>query len=157
MFKPSRAFLVLVFCVVFGERAGAQMPQVTIVYNNVKYFLSDSSRCAQGEAAISLGGRWWCPLQSAKPSTYTAMISWSVPTQREDGSSLSVKDLSGYEIYYTTDDSSVSGVFKIAGGGVSSYTASNLAAGNYYFSISAIDLSGFKSALSNLVSIRFGP
>jgi len=93
------------------------------------------------------------------PSSYSASLSWTIPSAREDGKALSLSELSGYEVYYTTDASSTSKgtVVKIDGGNKSSYVVSGLPAGTYYFAISAIDTNGLKSALSSMVSAKFGP
>jgi predicted phage tail protein len=88
---------------------------------------------------------------------YTANLSWDIPTTRADDTPLSATDLIGYEIYYTTDDPAVSGTITVAGGNTNSYAATNLQAGTYYFTISAVDSTGQKSEMSNLATITFGP
>jgi hypothetical protein len=89
--------------------------------------------------------------------TYSAQLSWQAPTTRADGTPLLASELAGYEIYYTTDTAGVGGTFKITGGAVTAYMASNLSAGNYYFAMSAIDANGLKSPLSPMVTVHFGP
>ena len=84
---------------------------------------------------------------------YSANVAWTIPTTRADGSALSASDLAGYEVYYTNDSGTVSAVVPVAGGTTASTLVSNLASGNYYFSVSAIDTGGLKSALSSLVSV----
>jgi hypothetical protein len=68
-----------------------------------------------------------------------------------------LSELAGYEVYYTTDDPAVMGTVSVSGGSSVSYSLSQLAAGNYYFTISVIDIGGLKSAMSNMASIKFGP
>jgi len=70
---------------------------------------------------------------------------------------LSLSDLAGYEIYYTTDDPAVSRTISVSGSAALSYALSNLSAGNYYFAIAAIDTAGLKSNLSPVAPIKFGP
>jgi hypothetical protein len=70
---------------------------------------------------------------------------------------LAANELTGYEIYYTTDNPGVSGTFTISGGTAVAYDASNLPAGTYYFAMSAVDTAGVKSALSPVVTVKFGP
>jgi len=87
--------------------------------------------------------------------TYSARLSWEIPSTRADGSALSASALSGYEIYYTTDKTS--GTYVVSGGTTSVYTAAELPAGTYHFAMSAIDSNGLKSALSSMVTVTFGP
>jgi hypothetical protein len=49
------------------------------------------------------------------------------------------------------------GIYTVAGGAATTYTASNLPAGTYHFAMSAIDSAGLKSALSPVVTVTFGP
>jgi len=98
------------------------------------------------------------PTTPTTPSSYNVSLSWTIPSAREDGKALSLSELSGYELYYTTDSSSATSgkVIKIDGGSQASYVISSLPAGTYYFAISAIDTSGAKSALSSMVSKKVG-
>jgi hypothetical protein len=61
-----------------------------------------------------------------------------------------MSDLSGYEIYYTTDSTSSTGgtTIKVSGGATVSYVISNLPAGTYYIAISAVDSTGLKSSFT---------
>lgn len=73
---------------------------------------------------------------------------------RENGAPLRLADLSGYELYYVSDDEKVSGVIKISKADQVSYAVSNLKAGTYHFAIAAIDAKGVKSQLSKVVSAQ---
>jgi predicted phage tail protein len=99
--------------------------------------------------SLSLGAM--LAVSNAAHATATAELSWSAPTTRENGQALAVSDLSGYEIYYTTDDPKVTGTVKVSGGSSSSYTIQNLAPGTYHFAMAAVDASGLKSKLSPVV------
>ncbi len=101
--------------------------------------------------SISFGFFWG--VNSAAHATSSVQLNWTIPATRENGQVLAASDLSGYELYYTTDDPSVTGTIKISGGSTSSYTAQNLAAGTYHFAISAVDISGLKSKLSTVAGI----
>lgn len=81
-------------------------------------------------------------------------LNWTVPTTRENGQSLKASELAGYELYYTTDNPAVTGTIKINSGTTSTYTLQNLAAGNYHFAISAVDVKGLKSKLSTVADFR---
>jgi hypothetical protein len=92
---------------------------------------------------------------AAKPSSYNASLSWTIPSTRTNGTPLAISELSGYEVYYTNDSGSVNAVVPISGGSTAKAVVKNLASGKYYFSISAIDTGGQKSSLSTMASISF--
>lgn len=97
------------------------------------------------------------PTTTPTPTTFSAKLSWTIPSTRQNGQPLQLSELSGYELYYTTDSSSSNGtVVTVSGGSKASYEISNLKAGTYYFAISAIDASGLKSPLSSMVSAKVG-
>jgi|GEM_PF-426073 len=153
----------------------------TLTYNGSTYSLSSTSTCADGTAALRMNRKWWCKVPTttttsttttgststttpttptttpAAPVVYSAQLSWTAPTTRADGTPLTSAELAGYEIYYTTDDPAVAGTISVASSTAANYTLSNLAAGNYYFAMSAIDTTGLKSALSAMAPVKFGP
>ena len=159
-----------------GEVSAAKYTRTsTITYNGIKYQFSSTSTCAGGTTALRMNRKWWCPVitttassgtstsgstttggsttTTTTPKTYNASVSWAVPSTRADGTPLSVSELSGYEVYYTNDSGSVNISLPISGGSTASTMVNNLASGNYYFSISAIDAAGLKSVLSTVASI----
>ncbi|MEL7023471.1 MAG: putative Ig domain-containing protein [Pseudomonadota bacterium] len=77
-------------------------------------------------------------------------LNWTPPDRREDGTMLD--GLAGYRVYY----GQVSGTYPnrrdIDDGGASSFTLDNLQPGTWYIAISAIDLDGVESVLSNEVA-----
>lgn len=89
------------------------------------------------------------------PSTVSLQLSWSLPTQREDGTALDVQDISGYEIYMSRIDSAntvTDQVVVVSGANQTNLTLPDLGAGQYHLAISAIDTGGLKSQLSDVVS-----
>ena len=92
-------------------------------------------------------------------ASYNVKLSWTIPTTRQNGKPLALSELKGYEVYYATDNSASTAndtVVKVNGGSVSSSTISQLPAGTYYFSISAVDVNGVKSPLSPMVQTKVG-
>lgn len=79
-----------------------------------------------------------------------ATLSWTPPTQNEDGSAL--VDLAGYEIYYGTASGDYPNVIEILNPSVTTYVVENLSAGEWFFSATAINESGVESAFSNETS-----
>lgn len=166
--RPSLVFTFLLSTLLIsGEVAAGKSSYSTtstITYNSATYSYSSSSTCTDGTAALRYNRKWWCPVVSTvttptptvtAPATYNAQLSWTIPTTRADGTALTASELAGYEIYYTNDAGSVSAVVPVSGGSAVSTTVSSLASGSYSFSISAIDTSGLKSALSTVATVTF--
>lgn len=172
MRKSALLAFALVISVVCSSSFAAKKPaSSTLTYQGSTYTLSSTSTCSDGTAALRYNRKWWCkvvapvvstdpipvPTTPPAPTTYSAQLSWSAPSTRADGTPLSVSDLAGYEIYYTTDDPAVSRTITVSGSAALSYTLSDLSAGNYYFAMAAIDTAGLKSDLSPVAPIKFGP
>ena len=88
---------------------------------------------------------------SASKNKGSATLSWSVPTARENGETLQMSDLSGYEVYYTTT-SGAEKTFPINNPSETTITINNLAPDTYYFAMAVIDAEGVYSELSNTAS-----
>lgn len=164
---------LLCFAVFSGEAAAARSSSSsTMTYKGVTYKSSSSSKCADGSSALRYQSKYWCPVTTTTassgsttsgstsgsgtttttPVTQTAQLTWTIPTTRADGTALAVSELAGYEVYYTNDSGSVSVTLSVSGASTVSTTVASLTTGNYYFSISAVDSTGLKSALSSVVT-----
>jgi len=77
-------------------------------------------------------------------------VTWTPPTLNTDGSAAT--DLTGFRIYYGTSASNLAQSIDVAGATVTSYVVTGLAAGTYYFAVSAINAAGVLSVRTNLVS-----
>jgi hypothetical protein len=84
-------------------------------------------------------------------ATGTATLSWTPPTQRTDGTTLS--NLAGYRIYYGTSASALTQQVSITNPSLSTYVVENLAAGTWYFAATAFDANGLESARTSTVSL----
>lgn len=82
--------------------------------------------------------------------TGTATLSWNAPTQNTDGTSL--KDLSGYRVYYGTSAATMVAVTTVTDPSLRSYKIGGLPSGTWYFAISAVNAAGVESRLSNIGS-----
>lgn len=80
----------------------------------------------------------------------SATLSWAKPATNEDGSPMT--DLAGYQIYYgqttpvTTDNSQL---ISVLSPNQTFYLVANLAPGTYYFTVTAVNLQGGQSTMSN--------
>ena len=77
-------------------------------------------------------------------------LSWSAPTQNEDGTTLS--NLAGYTIHYGASREALDKSIPLNNPGIDRYVVDGLPAGTYYFGIRAFTSSGIQSTMSNVVS-----
>ena len=89
-------------------------------------------------------------LQVVEPTLGSAMVSWTPPTERTDGTTL--EDLAGYRVYYGKDADSLTKVVNITNVGQTSTLIENLGNGTWYFAVTAYCSSGLESAKSNVGS-----
>lgn len=83
----------------------------------------------------------------------SALISWSVPNKLEDNTAITIDKIAFYTIYHGTEP----GVFNLPSTQISNtsttqFTFTGLATGPHYFVITATDLNGNESTISNIVS-----
>ncbi len=91
------------------------------------------------------------PEEPEEGAESSVSLSWQAPTSNADGTPLG--DLAGFRIYYGTDSPLTADNATVVDlGDVTSYTVSNLQPGVYYFAVSAVDLNGNASSLSDEVS-----
>ncbi len=84
-----------------------------------------------------------------KPVIGSAELTWTAPTQNEDGSALT--NLAGYKVRYGTSPGALSKVLDVVGAGITSAVIEGLAAGTWYFSISSYTNTGVESAPTGTV------
>jgi hypothetical protein len=80
------------------------------------------------------------------------VLSWIAPTTRSDSSYLPANELMGYRIYYGTSSSNLSVLVDLNDESITEYTVDTLPSGNYYFAVTAYDMDGNESGLSNLIN-----
>ena len=76
-------------------------------------------------------------------------LSWTAPTQNEDGSAV---DLAAYKFYYGTSPGNYSNQVRVNSPGMITYMLENLTPATYYVVATAISTSGAESAFSNEAS-----
>ena len=103
----------------------------------------EAAQLAEAEAA-----RLAAEQQAAAQET---VLSWSIPTTRQNGELLSPSELAAYEIYITADQSGGEQVIVVNDPMQTSYTIVGLAPDTYHFAISAVDVDGLRSELSIVV------
>ena len=106
-------------------------------YANIRVSVSD------GQASTSLNNFTVVVTQTATAST---TLSWSAPTQNDDGSALT--DLAGYKIYYGRSTGNYSNQVRIDNPSVTTFVVENLSPDTYYFAATAFNLAGIESRFS---------
>jgi len=81
-----------------------------------------------------------------------ATVSWTAPTQYEDGSSLPTNQIQSYKVYYGQTSGGPYGFSITVGGGLTTATITDLTAGTWYFVATTVATNGLESALSNQVA-----
>jgi len=115
-------------------------------FANIQVSVSD------GKTATALTAFTLTVSASGLPTSGTnaATLSWSAPTENEDGSALT--NLSGYRIRYGTKADELTSEITINTAGITTYMVTDLAPATYYFAIKAVSASGAESSLSDVAS-----
>jgi hypothetical protein len=79
----------------------------------------------------------------------TAALTWTAPSEREDGRSIAADDLGGYRIHFGPAADPEQYVIEVTDSGSSQYTISGLAPDTWVFAVSAFDITGEESSYSN--------
>lgn len=97
------------------------------------------------------------PISSNDTSAQSsATLYWSAPVEKENGEPLASNELTGYQIYYGRTGNPYENVINVDSPYSTSYTINGLSAGEYVFSIVAIDSNGRTSSFSNTISKSIG-
>ena len=126
----------------FNSATGELSGQPTLgnigTYSNISISVSD------GTASASLSNFAVSVNQMGNLST---TLSWTAPTQNEDGSTL--EDLAGYKIYWGTTPGAYTNSATIDTIGTTTYVVENLSPGTYEFVATAYNASGIESRYSS--------
>jgi Putative Ig domain len=85
-----------------------------------------------------------------EPARRSVTLSWTAPTQNEDGSPLT--NLKGFRVYYGTSSSALDSMIEIPSAGVTSAAVEELSPATWYFGVKAYTTDGFESDFSNIAS-----
>ena len=75
-------------------------------------------------------------------------LSWIAPSEREDGSGLSLSEIAGYHIYYGTESGNYQSKIDVNDGSAVDAQISGIPRGTYYIALTTIDVDGRESAYS---------
>jgi hypothetical protein len=86
--------------------------------------------------------------------TVSKTISWTAPTQNEDGSALT--DLAGYRIYYGTSAGDLNEVIELNSAGITSYVIEDLAPGTYFLAMTSFNSIDLESQRTPEITFELG-
>ena len=75
-------------------------------------------------------------------------LTWTAPVARTDGTPLSLSEIAGYRVHYSTSPGSYSNHVNITNGSLQSATLTGVPIGTYYVAMSTYDSSGLESGYS---------
>ena len=98
---------------------------------------------SDGQTSTSLAS---FSIEVTQVSLGSASLSWTAPTQNEDGSAL--LDLAGFKVYYGSSSRNYTNQIRIDNASITTYLVDNLTPGTYFFSTTAFNASGVESRFS---------
>ena len=125
------------FSINTGELSGTTTLGNVGTYSNIRISVND------GHASASLPD---FSISVDQVGTVSTTLSWTPPTENEDGTTLT--DLDGYRIYWGTTQGNYPNSITIDEG-LSSYVVDNLVPGTYVFVATAFNSAGVESVYSN--------
>ena len=86
-------------------------------------------------------------------TTADVILSWTAPAEREDGSSISLSEIAGYQVFYGITQGQYSSSTTINDSTAVDYTFTDFPSGTYYFVITTLDTEGRESQFSSEVVV----
>lgn len=115
---------------------------------------SSSTSSGSSSTGSTSGGSSTPTTPTTPTTTQTVQLSWTPPATRADGSALQISELTGYRLYIVADaDASQDTTMSISGGTTTTAQVALTAPGSYTFAITAVDVNGLESSLSNQVPL----
>lgn len=84
-------------------------------------------------------------------TTFSATLTWDIPTHNNDGSALD--NLSAFRVIYGQSQADMDKSIVVSNPGISSYVVDGLAPGTYFFKVRTVNAQGVESSDSNIASI----
>jgi hypothetical protein len=137
------------FNVSSGLLTGVPAASDTGIFANIVISVSDSVAVTALPAFTITVGSGGSPAPAPSGSG-TATLTWTAPRQNTDGSSLT--DLAGFRVYSGTDPGALAPRQLVADPLATQVQVTGLPSGTWYFAVSAYNIGGVESALSNVGS-----
>ncbi len=117
----------------------------------------EAARLAEAEAARLAEEEAARLAAEEAASLGTITLRWTIPSTRQDGTLLSASELAKYELYITTESDGASQSVVIDDPMQTTQTLTGLQPDVYHLAMSAVDVNGLYSDLTNVVSIDLNP
>lgn len=88
------------------------------------------------------------------PGLNGAYLSWMAPSEREDGTGLSLTEIAGYRVYYGENPGEYTDSVDINDQSMMQMTLDTIPSGTYYIAVTAIDTEGHESVLSSEIVVN---
>ena len=124
-----------------GRISGMPMLGDEGLYDNISILASDGTASTSLDFSINV----------TSMGSASVTLSWTPPTENEDGSLLT--DLTGYYIYFGDTENDYPFMVHIDNPGISTYVVENLSPKTYYFVATSYNSRGAESQLSNMATI----
>lgn len=123
---------------------------VVVEYRNVQRFKTIAEVNETPDNTIADAGTAEPPAEQTVPAN-AALLSWTAPLTRENGESLAMGEIAGYEVVYGTSAENLDQSIAIGDASVDELLVDELAQGTWYFAIRTLDTDGNRSRLSEVV------
>lgn len=124
-----------------GRISGTPSAADVATYSNIRVTVSD------GKASASTA---MFAITVTALGTASVTLSWTPPTQNEDGSTLT--DLAGYEVHYGQSEGALDQSVQLSNPSLNSYVVENLSAGTWFFAVRSVNRQGVASQMSGTAS-----
>jgi len=124
-----------------GRLSGTPAVANVGTFSNIRISVSD------GTASASLPAFSIAVIQTANG---TAVVNWTAPTTNTDGSALT--DLAGFRVVYGRSQTALDQTAEVNNAGLTTYTVTELASGQWFFAVHAVNSRGTQSDISNIAS-----
>ena len=141
----SRSTCLASISIATGRLSGTPQSSNVGTYPGIVISVSDGTTSA-ALPAFSIAVQ-----NSATSGSGTASLKWTIPTTNTNGTPLT--DLAGFTISYGTSAGALTQTINVDSATTTTYTVQGLAAGTWYFTITAYASDGTESAPSNVASV----
>jgi hypothetical protein len=124
-----------------GRISGTPAAADIATYSGIAISVSD------GQASASIPA---FAITVTQVGTGSVTLSWTPPTQNEDGSSLT--DLAGFEVLYGRNQGDLNQSVQLSNPSLNTYVVDNLSSGTWFFAVRSLNRQGVASQVSSVAS-----
>lgn len=131
---------------------------VLVEYRNVQRFKTIEEVYGDTDTSVAGNDEPTAPETTTQPATEetspanSALLSWTAPLTRENGDSLTMGEIAGFEVVYGTSADTLDRNLAIGDASVDELLVDELGEGTWYFAIRTLDTDGNRSRLSEVVN-----